>query len=320
MQAKTVADCLLVLSSTWRKFHSSSPYYNLLFTKHPRFKLVEINTVDDYAKAQEELKSAKALFCDDHTYPNFSFSGPKFFITGDLHAFTKEAAINERDKPLEWCDYALSTCALGYYERTPWNYFWPRQDLRDRILYYPHHVTSNPVIGKNKHEVNVGLGGDTSPIVYPFRAHCLTFPEVEKIPHKKYTHAEFLEELSRYKVGITCNSFIGYNIAKYFEIPKAGSLLFAQEMSSLEREVLGFNETNSVLVPQHNAHQKLREVLANWYEHYMGVAIKGTELVEAKHTAYSRMNYMAALADKAYAEKLTTDDALSILKKSYPAG
>jgi len=316
MQKEAVEpDLLLILASYWRKFHSSSPYYNLLFTPHPRFKLVEVHTPEDYAIAVEAASKAKAVFCDDHTYSSITnFQGPKFFITGDLHAFTRDAAVNERDVPLTWCDYALSTCALGYFENTPWNYFWPRKDLRNKLLYYPHHVTTDKVAALNKHEVAVGLGGEISDIVYPFRHHCSKFPEVTKIPNRKYTHAGFLEELSRYKVGITCNSFIGYNIAKYFEIPKAGSLLFAQKMSSLEQELLGFDSTNSVLITQDEAHLKLKEVLNNWHEHYAAVAVAGTDLIDKKHTALNRLNYMARLADIACSGTLTTDDAYTALR------
>lgn len=264
--------------------------------------------------------------CDDHSYPNFRNIThiPKFAIGGDLHAFTKEDA-SQRQDMAEWSTYVLSTCAFGNRERTPYPYHWPPQSTFDKLLFFPHHVSDDPVAVSFPHEHNAGLGGNCSPVVYPFRALCEKFPEVTRIPYLQKKHGEFLTELSRYRVGITCNSIIGYNLAKYFEIPWAGSLLFAERPCAQEMAFLGYDEKSAVLIPKEKARDaahirgRLIEVLNNWSGHFENVAKEGQEIVRKRHRVRIRFEYIAELVDRIRRGGFRPDDQFAAFEDAVMA-
>lgn len=263
-----------------------------------------IDTMADVPIAIELAKQAEALVCDDRHYDKFKDIDqiPRFAIGGDLHAFREDDA-HQRIDMADWSTYTLSFAAFCNRERTPYPYKWPPQKVFDKLLFLPNSVRDEPILGITQ-EINVGLGGECSPIVYPFRAMCARFPEVTKIPYLEKKHGEFLKELARYRVGITCTSIIGYNIAKYVEIPWAGSLLFAERPCEEEMFFLGYDETNAVLISKEDAQDpakvraKLIEVLGSWWEHHLGVAQAGQELVGKRHRVWHRLQYIANLVDR----------------------
>lgn len=307
----------VVISSAWRQFHSSSPYLNLLDTKHWRCKITEVKSYEDFETVRAELPHAEALVCDDHTYYHFSkeLQIPKLAIGGDLHAFTPKDA-EQRVHMADWSTFVLSTCAFGKGHKTPYPYKWPPQSTFDKLVFFPHHVREEPVALFEGEKTRIGIGGELNSLVYPFRAMCSNFPEVTKIPYLKRTHGAFLDELAKYQIGITCNSIIGYNIAKYVEIPWAGSVLFAPRPCDAEMAFMGFDDSNSCLLPEHDCgdpstvRSTLRELSHRPPDVLTTMGEAGRRLVGDRHTVWHRLEYIANLTDKIRQGGFHPDDAL----------
>lgn len=308
---------LLALSTGWRSFHSSSPYYNLLNTVLPDgVERVEIRGHHDIDVVRSKYREAKALVCDDYYYPHFAdyTGGPKLLIAGDPHAHNEEGRIRN-EKLFDWADYVLSFGAFSTKESTPWRYHWFRKQLWDRVVFMPNSVATAPVANVFQHEINAGLAGEAGLPVYPFREMCLRIPGVVRIPYLGKRHEAFQQELARYRVGITCNSFLRYNIAKYVEIPAAGSLLFAVRPPQAELDFLGYRDDDAVLLPAdcgiQVATDSLNEVLATWWEHHLEAAKRCHQVVRGRHTAWHRLEYLKSLVSAIGSGGFRPDDALS---------
>jgi len=135
---------------------------------------------------------------------------------------------------------------------------------------------------------------------------CSELPGVEKqlissIPKQdeqwRY-HEGFVDWISHYRIGITCNSVLGYTVAKYFEIPLAGALLFAADIeNSFEKMMYGFTGENSVLISRkHWDHAKysLGSMLGTDNCAQI-IAQEGQRLILHRHTAVQRLNLISSI-------------------------
>lgn len=101
-----------------------------------------------------------------------------------------------------------------------------------------------------------------------------------------------MQELGKYKYGFSCIAWSGYTVAKYFEVPKAGALLVAEELPSIkERDLLGFiSGVNCHLVA--NNKQLLKSLPTS-----PEIAQRGHELVMKRHTTLNRIRQAEILVE-----------------------
>lgn len=78
-----------------------------------------------------------------------------------------------------------------------------------------------------------------------------------------------------------------YTFAKYFEIPAAGSLLFAQYCEDLER--LGFDGSNSVIFDSLDAFEQKADAYLEDPSAYLPKRRRGAELIRSRHTVSDRI-------------------------------
>lgn len=141
-------------------------------------------------------------------------------------------------------------------------------------------------------------GGARSP--YETREWCSEFPFV-KDPHrdvfenKTYSGGEYYEWLRNFEAVVAANSLADdfrYVTSKFFEIPAAGALLFAQYSEDLER--LGFTDENCIIFDKENFEDEARAYLES-PEKYLSVRREGAKLIGHRHTISDRIETLTDL-------------------------
>lgn len=292
---------LLALSKSWRRYHSSSPFYNLMVTPYPGIRVMEIETGQDYYDARMLSPYSTALVCDENTFnefPDYSF-GPRFIITNDLHAIDR-TTLTKTEKSIEWADYALS--CYPFSKQKDGKFFYLHEKYRKNLIFFPHHVDPAPVKSPASRG-GICLTGSVSENTYPLRYMASRCPFVTHLEKNRVTKRQYLELLSTFKASVTCNSTNTYTVAKYFEIMWAGCLIVAPlPESELENLLLGFSHENGLWLSQQEARdidsftQLMADVLLRW-DDYQPIAQRGLELVRRRHTALSRLKYLSILVD-----------------------
>jgi len=128
---------------------------------------------------------------------------------------------------------------------------------------------------------------------YPLRNAAARHPDVVVMPHPGYAGdaagafgSTYARTLWQYRCGITCAATIGYTVAKYLEIPAAGSLLLASDAPDLPE--LGHEAGHTfVRVDERNFGTVLADVLAR-PEGYEEIRQAGHALVRARHSDLDR--------------------------------
>jgi hypothetical protein len=142
------------------------------------------------------------------------------------------------------------------------------------------------------------LGAHTTG-VYPFRRQVrdyllkerrLKFFKKLRVGGRSGHSAElFARTLNRLRACFTCASMYGYTLAKYFEIPACGTVLFAEPTSDLEG--LGFRDgENFVAVTPENFKDKMEYYLLGAREEMERLAEAGASLVHGRHTWQQRLS------------------------------
>lgn len=131
---------------------------------------------------------------------------------------------------------------------------------------------------------------------YPLRNAAAKNPAVTVVEHPGYTadataSGKFGESYARLLNGwfssVTCASLLGYPVAKYFEIPAAGSLLIADHTPDMDR--MGFVDgENYVRVTAENFGEKLREVLGDMGR-FESVRRAGYDFARSSHALKNRL-------------------------------
>lgn len=124
---------------------------------------------------------------------------------------------------------------------------------------------------------------------YPLRSAAARHPDVVVMPHPGYAGgtagafgASYARALWEYRCGVTCAATIGYTVAKYLEIPAAGSLLLASDAPDLAE--LGHAAGHTfVRVDERSFGGALADVLAR-PEAYEGIRQAGYALVRSRHS------------------------------------
>lgn len=140
---------------------------------------------------------------------------------------------------------------------------------------------------------DIGSFGAHTDSKYPFRIAVrdylinqteFSFNRKQRVGRGGNDAARFAKELNRFVSCFTCASIYGYTVAKYFEIPACGTLLFGEKTSLLEE--FGYRDgVNFVEVSPENFKEKfhyyLREIHPNDRHK---IAEAGRQLVLGRHT------------------------------------
>lgn len=145
------------------------------------------------------------------------------------------------------------------------------------------------------------LTGATS-AYYPLRIAAALNPAVTVAEHPGYAAGAdakgkfgpaYAKLLNGWFSSVTCASVLGYPVAKYFEIPAAGSLLIADHTPDLDR--MGFVDgENYVRVTVENFGERLREVLSD-IERFEKVRRAGYEFVRGRHSLETRVEALKTI-------------------------
>lgn len=129
--------------------------------------------------------------------------------------------------------------------------------------------------------------------MYAERRRCMKYPFVETHSNTgidtEMSDAEYYRWCRSFDATVAAGSFEKkhqFVFAKYFEVAAAGSLLFAQYCSDLER--LGFDSSNAVIFQEGEFEQKAREYLGD-PRSYLKRRKRGVELIRQRHTTSDRI-------------------------------
>lgn len=128
---------------------------------------------------------------------------------------------------------------------------------------------------------------------YPFRQYILknVSPKMLDYRKKNVLFADYPKFLNSYFCAISTGSSVSVPVAKYFEIPAAGTLLIAEELKELELMGLKAN-IHYVSINRKNVVKKVKKVLKN-PEKYLDMRDKATKLVRERHSEVNRVEQFA---------------------------
>jgi hypothetical protein len=166
----------------------------------------------------------------------------------------------------------------------------------------PSHLTDNITISLKNNEV---LGfGQTGSIVYDlrdwsFNTGLLVTFDYAGSGNYKFKGDEYFrwlrENFDACVVAMSSEKLYNYTVAKFFEIPSQGLLLFA--FPSVDLEDFGFvDEVNCIFVNKDNFHEKIEKYKEN-PQKYFEIRKNGLELIKLKHTVSERLKYLTTLIE-----------------------
>lgn len=138
---------------------------------------------------------------------------------------------------------------------------------------------------------------------YPFRRQVrrwlesqkeLSFNKRQRVRRRANDVEAFSHELNRYRSSFTCASTYGYTVAKYFEIPACGTLLFGEHTPLLES--FGFVDgENFVQVSPDDFVEKFHHYLREIHpDDFLAIADAGCKLAHERHTWKVRIRQMVS--------------------------
>jgi len=139
-----------------------------------------------------------------------------------------------------------------------------------------------------KRRYDIACLGSHTPRTYPFRnqvrEYLLHQPRLKFFKKRRIKYVEdFPWALNRLKSCFTDASIYDYTLAKYFEIPACGALLFGQPTADLP--ALGFEDgVNFVAVTPEDFREKMEHYLLAAPEDAARITLAGTQLVHQRHT------------------------------------
>lgn len=139
---------------------------------------------------------------------------------------------------------------------------------------------------RNKEILGNGATGDGGLNIYRFRRWAFRQPTVKYIPHWMYNNdtpcgQSYMSFLSQYAAALALHDY--FPVPKYFEIPMAGCVTFAQYYR--EYEDLGFKDGETcIYVDEKNFNERTQDFL-NHPEDYKHIAMAGKKLMDENYTA-----------------------------------
>lgn len=322
----------VVIDMGWQNYYAQSPYFNLLRSSTPG---VLVFVVDGNPKVSDPAANEAIRGCDaivtsaglERFFADYE-DGPRLSIGDDMHRFDSTGLESLREE-VRSCDYYLTAYSLSRTQTDHPYLYLSGWEQRRKLIFYPHcapaHVQTSPPAHLNS---QAAISGEIS-LVYPIRQKMLEYggPMVHRIEWKSKVREDYFQELSHWRIGLTCNSWLDYTVAKYYEIPFVGSLLMAPlAFDSLERELLGFRDGENMIAiddqdfsgDSSSSSNPFRRKLHMAFEMAQDsiVAEAGQALVRSRHTVDSRLRYILGLVDRIRRGGFTLDDQFGIFRQA----
>ncbi|MHC4622304.1 MAG: FkbM family methyltransferase, partial [Planctomycetota bacterium] len=241
---------------------------------------------------------------------------PSFILYSDPHAahWRQDYFLKNR------LDYVLAfyyAPALRHFQEIP----------PERIIHFPwaipeHWVGDDPI--RFRGQSKICCSGGAASEAYALRNWCRGFDFVEScsnsgVENKVMTDAEYVEWLAQKDASIAAGSDspkYRLTVPKYFEIPAAGSLLFAQHTDDLER--LGFRHMENCIVFDRSSFEKLAGEYLAHPEDYLKIRQAGRELIRSRHALSNRMQFLEEHISMLLRQKATQKPVLSTQPHAEP--
>lgn len=216
----------------------------------------------------------------------------KIAFVGDPQDFLEDDEKHARKR--QW----LSQAGIGgYLTIAPEANWMVRKGLGDEsVAIIDSHLAVDPAVFRDmglRRTKEIGSFGAHTDKKYPFRIRVREFllSQTEYTTNRRQRvgrggndAVRFARELNRYVACFTCGSLYGYTVAKYFEIPACGTLLFGERTALLEafgyRDGVNFAEVSPEDF-QDKFHYYLREMHP---DDRARIAQAGQELAVTRHT------------------------------------
>jgi hypothetical protein len=262
-----------------------------------RFDPLIITSQKVYDRHCEHLDSVFAFGARNNKGPTLCYHGDQtvLLFASDPNNKSKwlHSYINENN-----IDYALTP----YYQ--PFLYYIP--DFDDtKLIHFPWAVPKEFIVDPNSinyHEDDyIAITGASGNEIYEIRDWCRTQSNIKSFEtsghkNRRFSHSEYYKWLRNFDAMIAAGSFEKqwqYTFAKYYEIPAARTLLFAQYTADLDRA--GFSEKNCLIFNSKREFNEKKEHYLDNPNEYFQIRQRGVQLIQNRHTINHRLNKIANL-------------------------
>jgi len=195
-------------------------------------------------------------------------------------------------------DYTLTP----YYQ--PFLHYLPNFD-ESKLVHFPWAIPSEFIIEPdsiNYHgDSYLAITGARGSEIYEIRDWCRSQSDVKSFQtsghqNRRFSHAEYYKWLRQFDAMIAAGSFKKqwqYLFAKYYEIPAAGSLLFAQSANDLDRA--GFSKRNCAIFDSKKEFIAMKEAYLDSPEDHCETRRRGAKLISNQHTISDRLELIDGL-------------------------
>lgn len=198
------------------------------------------------------------------------------------------------------CETILST--YGYI----WSKFYPEFCGVKKVVWVPHSASPDFLLRYNQHPENSIFLSGAMTVHYPLRREMKILQEHSSYSIAYHCHpgyycgydyeknedigSGYAEKINRHRTGFTDSLIYKYVVAKYFEIPATGALLFADDAVSGPLKELGFIENRHYLpVSKENLEERVQYILDKRnHEELDEIRRNGQELVRERHKTSDR--------------------------------
>jgi hypothetical protein len=223
----------------------------------------------------------------------------KSILTDDLHWWSDQMRVRKLVS-MAACDMILST--YGY----AWDKFYPELCVVKKVVWVPHSASPDFLIKYNNHPENSIFLSGAMTHHYPMRQQIKRLQaegSYSIIYHGhpgyycgyNYNHNDnigcgYAARINKYRAAFTDSLIYKYTVAKYFEIPATGALLFADDAVSGPLRKLGFIENEHYLaVSKDNLEARIQYVLdESNHDELDAIRRRGQELVWERHKTSDR--------------------------------
>jgi hypothetical protein len=204
--------------------------------------------------------------------------------SGDLQCYDNTECFENRIKVYERCDLILYG-SYEYFIKT-YNQFVSKYEFMN-LFFSPHKRYARLSLNENP-KMRCLLSGAVNNKVYPLRYFIKN--NAINVDHKRseYVGNRYAELLNSYFCCVTSSSVFNYAVAKYFEIPAAGSLLIADEVNDLKRAGFVPNK-HYVPITRSNVIKRISHCLKNPND-YNHIRIQGMKFVRENHSVINRID------------------------------
>lgn len=238
-------------------------------------------------------------FMHAHAEDIYRLDCNKYLLIDDLHWWNEQMR-RIKVVSFELCDTILST--YKYILAT----LYPEIAVSKKVVWIPHSASPDFLIDYNPHPENSLFISGAITRSYPLRQHIKMLHALGSYSTVHQSHPgyrsgydykesavvgrRYAERINRYRAGFTDSSIFKYIVAKYFEIPATGALLFADNAVSEPLKELGFVENEHYFpVSKENLEERIRYILDERnHEALDKIRRRGQELVWARHKTSDR--------------------------------